>query len=93
MKTIQDIEAAYLDLNASPETRCNKDRAAEGALICDFMECLTGVDEAQDQLTDAICQLMHFANLSRFDFERAIEMAKINFEAEVEEENEQRNTQ
>lgn len=90
MKTIQDIEMAFLDLNASPETRCNADRAAEGALICDFMEYLTGTDETENQISDAICQLMHFCGASRFDFQAALSSAQINFDAEIEEEADER---
>lgn len=71
--------------------RTNMDRATEAIRLCDLMEEMTGVDDLAAQVTDAICHLMHLCRLIRdeegddIDFDSALETARINFEAECEE--------
>jgi hypothetical protein len=71
--------------------RTNFDRATEGLRLCDLMENMTGVDDLASQITDALCHLMHVCRLMRDEdsevlcFEYALEMARMNFDAECDE--------
>lgn len=75
--------------------RTNWDRATEALELCEKMEQLTGVDELESQVSDILCHLMHLCRLVRdeqgedIDFEDALRMARINFEAEVDEDPDQ----
>jgi len=77
------------------KTRTNFDRATEGLQLCDLMEGLTGVDSLASQITDALCHLMHTCRLMRdeggddIDFEAALATARMNFDAECDEDPDQ----
>ncbi|MBV7408750.1 hypothetical protein [Maritimibacter sp. DP1N21-5] len=73
-------------IETDPMPRTNQHRAAEGQFLCDLMERMTGVDELEDQIADAITQLMHLARWIDVDFDACMTTAKINFDAEVDEE-------
>lgn len=71
--------------------RTNMDRAQEGLKLCELMEQMTGVDDLQSQISDALTHLMHTARLipneagEPIDFAICLDNAVINFEAEVNE--------
>ncbi len=71
--------------------RTNRDRATEALQLTDKMKEMTGVDGLFSQVSDALCHLMHLCRLVRdeqgedIDFEAALSLARINFEAEAEE--------
>lgn len=71
--------------------RTNMDRANEALELCKKMEELTGVDELPDQVSDMLCHLMHLCRLisdesgNRISFYDALNSARINFQAEIEE--------
>ena len=77
--------------NETPRPRTNMDRALEGKILCNTMQDLTGVDDLAAQIADALCHLMHTCRLlvdeegDKIDFEDALATARINFDAEVEE--------
>lgn len=72
-------------------TRTNMDRAKEAQELCEKFEQLTGTDTLDDQVSDIMCHLMHLCRLitpedgEPIDFDDALRLARINFEAEVEE--------
>lgn len=71
--------------------RTNWDRATEAIQLTNKMQEMTGVDDLRSQVSDALCHLMHLCRLCRdeegedIDFEDCLETARINFDAEVEE--------
>lgn len=71
--------------------RTNMERANEALQLCQKMQKLTGVDELPDQVSDMLCHLMHLCRLipdesgKRISFYNALNSARINFQAEVEE--------
>lgn len=71
--------------------RTNWDRATEALQLTNKMQELTGVDALRDQVSDALCHLMHLCRLVRDEdgedilFHECLESAQINFEAEAEE--------
>jgi hypothetical protein len=73
------------------EKRTNWDRATEGLQLTAKMQEMTGVDDLASQVSDALCHLMHVCRLVRdeegndIDFDEALASARINFEAEAEE--------
>jgi len=66
--------------------RTNVQRAAEGKILCDLMEVMTGVDEPADKAADAICQIFHHCYAEGLDIDAVFTAALGNFEAEVLEE-------
>lgn len=72
-------------------TRTNMDRANEAQELCEKFEELTGTDTLDDQVSDILCHLMHLCRLitpedgEPIDFDDALRLARINFEAEIEE--------
>lgn len=70
--------------------RSNLARAMEGLALCQKLESLTGVDTLDDQVSDALAQLMHMCRLMRnengeiVDFDEALVRARRNFQYEVE---------
>lgn len=75
----------------SAEQRTNWDRAQEALRLTEGMRAMTGVDELRDQVSDTLCHMMHLCRLVRdeqgepINFADCLESAKINFDAEVEE--------
>lgn len=71
--------------------RTNWARAEEGLRLTNLMEKMTGVDELRDQISDALCHLMHTCRLVRdeegepISFAECLDNAVINFSAECEE--------
>lgn len=71
--------------------RTNWDRATEALQLTDKMKEMTGVEGIYSQVSDALCHLMHLCRLVRdeegndIDFESALSLARINFEAEADE--------
>jgi hypothetical protein len=71
--------------------RTNWDRAIEALELTDKMQEMTCVDDLRSQVSDALCHLMHLCRLVRdeqgdkIDFDDCLASAKINFEAEAEE--------
>jgi hypothetical protein len=71
--------------------RTNFQRATEAQRLCDLMKEMTGVDDLPDQVSDALCHLMHLCRLIRdeegndIDFDECLTAARINFDAEAEE--------
>ena len=71
--------------NKASHERYNSDRAEEGRCVLQLMEILTGVDDEESAVADTITQLMHYCRMAGIDFEGSIETARINFDAELEE--------
>lgn len=71
--------------------RTNWARATEAIQITDKMREMTGVDDLRSQISDALCHLMHLCRLCRdedgdeINFDECLKGARINFEAECEE--------
>ena len=63
----------------------NYDRATFAAHAMDEFQRVCSTD-AEDVLTDLLCDLMHWAKQSSFDFDAELARAKGNFDAEVAEE-------
>ena len=63
----------------------NRDRAEWAASAMDEFQraCATN---AEDVLTDLLCDLMHWANQSSFDFDAELARAKYNFDEEIKDE-------
>jgi len=102
MSNLEDHEAEQDAITArheaaarQPSVRTNFDRATEGLQLCDLMESMTGVDDLASQITDAMCHLMHVCRLMRDEdgedicFESALETARMNFDAECDEDPDQ----
>lgn len=75
--------------------RTNMDRATEALELTGKMQEMTGVDDLASQVSDTLCHLMHLCRLMRdeegddIDFESALATARINFDAEADEDPDQ----
>ena len=75
--------------------RTNTARALEARQLCDKIGELAGADELRFQVSDILCNLMHLCRLVKdedgnaVDFAEWLETARINFEAECEEDPDQ----
>ena len=67
----------------------NRDRAEFAASALDYFQvaCPCGDDDA---LTDLLCDLMHWANQTSFDFDAELARAKRNYSSELSEESEEK---
>lgn len=63
--------------------RTNAHRAAEGRILCDLIEVMTGVDDPIDQAADAICQILHHCDAEGISVEDVVATAILNLNAEI----------
>lgn len=82
------LSSAIADhLNArTGRERTNADRARKGEFLCLLMHIMTGVDDVADAAGDAICQILHYGMREGLDVQGLFDTAKMNLEAELEEE-------
>ena len=62
----------------------NLDRAAWADAAIRIFRDRTGCDH-EDGLGDLLCDLMHWADASKFDFDAALDRARFHYAAEIEE--------
>jgi hypothetical protein len=78
---MSDITKPKTTIPADPE-KMNEERAEWAAAALRHFQCTTGADY-EDALGDLLCDLMHWADRTKFDFDAALVRARMHYEAET----------